>query len=430
MGNIELCRCLRKEEDQNQEDNTELKTEKNDNKKNVLNLDKTADTFSTNFNQNLTTKENLLISQENKKENTECSFSQNIKTNSSLNHSDSPDRERYSDKIESSRSNFDPNKLHNNNNTNNNTNNINIVENNLTPYSNSDDTSPTNKNSNKNLHINNNNEFSEPPTLKASKKQLMYINMGNNPPLEVINELNTESFNESLRISGEKKKKTEMRNNIDDLKIELLADFERKDTTTGNMKNSIKIERNSQLHQNNKSGSFKKNENSINNNNDINDAWKNLLITNVIPEKKLLSDFDDEIMYQGIVQKFTAGANKNSKATYIDKFCLLTKREFKCYKSKETFLKLQNPSYRINLENIAYAKRLFIPNANNTSTFGKKNGNVKNYFYFYIQIMDPSEESLIKQYTWSSEDESGSPSPRSARKSKIILFLKLFFSKF
>ena len=58
---------------------------------------------------------------------------------------------------------------------------------------------------------------------------MIYINPGNYPPLEVINELNTESFNESFKISEEKRKKSEMKTKLESLQIELFEADETED---------------------------------------------------------------------------------------------------------------------------------------------------------------------------------------------------------
>ena len=265
---------------------------------------------------------------------------------------------------------------------------------------------------------------------RGSKKQLAFVNLMNKPPLEIINELVTESFTDSIRKSEAKIKRTEhkQKSNIDEMKIELKSDLE--DYLNENGKNFasqtdlykidkhfiLKSVRQNLNYTGNEINNNKDTDNSMENSisskkkkyeinfvkkqvekTDINSAWKNISISNVIPENKLLSNLDDEIMFQSVLDKFTASTNKRQKHTHIDKFCMINKKEFRCYKSKETFLTLQNPSQRILFENISNVKRLLIP-----ENGSKLNANEKTNYYFYL-VMGSNELSHI--YNWSSEDE-------------------------
>lgn len=262
--------------------------------------------------------------------------------------------------------------------------------------------------------------------MRPSKKNL-YLNLQSIQPLEVINELNTESFNDSLKISEEKRKKTEKTQNVD-LKLELIGEqdddtphksSEKEVIQTQNSFNK-QIERQAKLleeEQNEHKRMYDSKQKLEQVDISCEWNWKNTLITNIISESKLLSTSDDDIMFQGVLDKIIENPSNTRKLTYSNKFCVISKKEFKCFKSKETFLHLQNPLQSIDLERILFAKKIVIPSserANNTN-------NVR-LFHFYVQLADLNyDESLREQYTWSSEDESNPESKRNRLKMKNFL---------
>lgn len=241
--------------------------------------------------------------------------------------------------------------------------------------------------------------------------------MGSNPPLEIINELHTESFNDSFKISEEKRKKFEMKNKMEGLRIELHEVSDSYEQNY-NLPATYYHSKNYLSDRNSKNGNFevkkslnKKNKflsipnrvknsqsHSISQENDINETWKNILITNIIPEKKLLSGSDQEAIYQGNLNKLVPNSSKKIKPTYVMKFCFVNKKEFLCYKSKESFLCLQPPQFKISLDTIAYASRIRL---NEYKISGKT------FYYMYLQISEYKDDSSGRQpYIWSSEDDS------------------------
>ena len=234
--------------------------------------------------------------------------------------------------------------------------------------------------------------------------------MSNNPPLEVINELMTESCNESFKLSEKKKIKKESRHHLEELKLELIEAFDknRRDSEYNqsnqiNQDNQKKSDYN--MHSNIRETKPRNKQEGLTYNK-RSEAWGAILITDIIPESKLLSDSDNEILIHSQLNKFVPTENKRTKPLYVSKYCLITKKEFVCYKSKETFIKMQPPQFRIALNTIAYANCIKLPNTKLP------------VFYFYIQLIDHTEESMIKSNTYSSENDS---SPESIHKSKYIL---------
>jgi hypothetical protein len=156
---------------------------------------------------------------------------------------------------------------------------------------------------------------------------------------------------------------------------------------------------------------------------DINEAWKNILITNLIPENKLLSGSDQDAIFQGALNKLVPNSSRKIKPTYVIKYCLVNKKEFLCFKSKESFLCLQQPQFKISLDSIAYANRIRL---NEYKISGKT------YYYMYIQIGEVKDDSSTRHpYIWSSEDDS-SPENKRSKKNKFIhkfFFLNYFLRK-
>lgn len=212
-------------------------------------------------------------------------------------------------------------------------------------------------------------------------------------PLEIINETNTESFNDSFKLSEEKKRKT--LENFTPINIQLKSVNSTHSITSENknaVKKSFNVNEETNTNTSIANSKVKKKES----------AWKNILITTIIPESRLLSENKEEIMFQGMLDKFTPSQNKKQNSTYMPKFIICTKYEIKMYKSKETFLKMQNPSLKIPFNTIACSKRI------NLST-AKSNKSNKILFHFYIQIGVPDSSINASSFTKSqisfSEDD-------------------------
>ena len=86
----------------------------------------------------------------------------------------------------------------------------------------------------------------------------------------------------------------------------------------------------------------KKNSNIINNMIDIN---------SIIPKNKLSKLNDNSIIFNSFLEKIIKIPERN-KIIYNERFCILTKKNFSYYKSKESYLNLSRPMLLINLKNI------------------------------------------------------------------------------
>ena len=85
---------------------------------------------------------------------------------------------------------------------------------------------------------------------------------------------------------------------------------------------------------------------------------KNIFITNkyiniynIIPKNKISKLDDNAIVCNSILEKIIKIPSKN-KIVYNERFCVLTKKTFSYYKSKESYLNLSRPLLLIDLKNI------------------------------------------------------------------------------
>ena len=87
--------------------------------------------------------------------------------------------------------------------------------------------------------------------------------------------------------------------------------------------------------------------------NDINPKGNSveLNIYNIFPKNKLLQLEDNSILCHGFLEKIIKIPNKN-KFIYNERFCILTKKTFAYYKSKENYLNLWKPLFSIKLQYI------------------------------------------------------------------------------
>ncbi len=75
-------------------------------------------------------------------------------------------------------------------------------------------------------------------------------------------------------------------------------------------------------------------------------------IKNIVPEYRLNHLKEDELIFSGTVDKITKVPGKENKISYSERFCVLTKKYFAYYKSKESYISLNKPLLLINNNNI------------------------------------------------------------------------------
>ena len=90
-----------------------------------------------------------------------------------------------------------------------------------------------------------------------------------------------------------------------------------------------------------------------------NEQQKNLNIQNIIPKNKLTRLKEDEIIYSGTLEKIL-NIPESKKITYSKRFCVLTKKYFAYYKSKESFISLNKPMFVIENNDIIRTENTFL----------------------------------------------------------------------
>ncbi len=87
-----------------------------------------------------------------------------------------------------------------------------------------------------------------------------------------------------------------------------------------------------------------------NNNNNINNNIEKIFlppgVSNVISEKKFMSLKDDDLVFSGYLKKMLNNTDKKS-ISFSDRFCVITKKIFAYYHSKESFIGLDRPLFSI-----------------------------------------------------------------------------------
>jgi hypothetical protein len=117
-----------------------------------------------------------------------------------------------------------------------------------------------------------------------------------------------------------------------------------------------------------------------------NDAWRTLKIFTIISESKLLNSNDFEILMQGEIFKYSHPSKKiKSAQLFSSKFCVITKSDFIIHKTKQSFLRMQNPIMTIPLHDIISANMI-------KYIFPHAKGKDKNFKNFYLELK--GKESL------------------------------------
>ena len=207
--------------------------------------------------------------------------------------------------------------------------------------------------------------------MKKISKPLGLTSTPSKPPLEVIKELNGEesiSRKPTVQIRGSVE---EGKYNGEETYKEIVESLKRREEIKNENKIGGGVTSNTLNNLNNQI---------LQNKNDGLNEWKNFIISNFISEGKILSDSADEILYKGNLEKLVCN---NKIYSTIEKFCVVNKTEFKCYKSKEAFLMRQKQSLIIPLKDIISCKRMLLDN-NYIQKYPKLKGN----FFFFIQLFE------------------------------------------
>ena len=147
-----------------------------------------------------------------------------------------------------------------------------------------------------------------------------------------------------------KNKINKTRNNIEEFEI-INNDLVYISNKNKNIEDNIDIEYNVDSHlKANCDNTIDTKENKEENKNIFN-TNKYINIYNIIPKNKISKLDDHAIVCNSILEKIIKIPSKN-KIVYNERFCVLTKKTFSYYKSKESYLNLSKPLLLIDLKNI------------------------------------------------------------------------------
>ena len=166
----------------------------------------------------------------------------------------------------------------------------------------------------------------------------------------------------------------------------------------------------------NKNKNIKKKENKEKENNN---KEKENKIQKIMPKNKLDKKKEDEVIYSGILEKIINEPQAN-KIIYTKRFCVLTKKTFAYYKSKESYISLNRPMFIIEKNDIIRIENTFIEG--------------EGYFGIVCEVNDKIKNLINKVNSFVTNDENGSQLLLGFRSNKYedmanwILMLNYFIS--
>jgi hypothetical protein len=168
-----------------------------------------------------------------------------------------------------------------------------------------------------------------------------------NSSLEVIDEIK-----ENVSTTNNKNEITESQNN--DLNNKTNNNIKNDNNNINNITNNNNENRQTTSNNINnkklKSKAILKNKNEKNDKiNYDNKKIKNFNIFQIIPEKKLFSLKEDDIVFASDLERMINNSDKGI-ITYSNRFCILTKSFFSYFSSKESFIRLKKPLFQINIQ--------------------------------------------------------------------------------
>lgn len=119
-------------------------------------------------------------------------------------------------------------------------------------------------------------------------------------------------------------------------------------------------------------------------NNTINVGWKQMNIYNIISNTKLNSNKKDEIMYKGNINKLVLSHIFKNCSMNIEKFCILTKEDFSIFHTKENFLLMKKPLFKILLNQVENCGRIDFSQL--------RINNLNGHFFMYINMKSEEEK--------------------------------------
>ena len=211
-----------------------------------------------------------------------------------------------------------------------------------------DENNINNNTNNKKLKSNEKNKMNDDHVKKVKKNDILENINQNFVSYKKLDFL--DGNEEEKKNLEEKNKIIKTRNNIEEFEI-INNDLVYISNKNKNLEDNIDIEYNVDSH-------LKANGDNTIDTKEIKEENKNIFnsnkyinLYNIIPKNKILKLDDNAIVCNSILEKIIKIPSKN-KIVYNERFCVLTKKTFSYYKSKESYLNLSKPLLLIDLKNI------------------------------------------------------------------------------
>ena len=237
-------------------------------------------------------------------------------------------------------------------------------------------------------------------------------------------ELNKENDNKE-NVEKEKKEESEKKEKIETNKkhykklLHIMPKIRPKNTCDEALNQNKDKKNNKTKEKANKQNHNIDNNNSKNVNNKKKDKSKEKNIHNIINKNKLNNLKEDEVMYSGVLEKILNEQQAN-KLVYAKRFCVLTKKYFSYYKSKESYISLNRPMLIIEKDDIIRIENTFLDG--------------EGYFGIVCEVNDRTKNLINKVNSFVTNDENSSQLLLGFRSNKYeemtnwILMLNYFVS--
>ena len=119
--------------------------------------------------------------------------------------------------------------------------------------------------------------------------------------------------------------------------------------------------------------------------------WKELKIEDLVNKDRLETENPFIMIFKGELMKYSFSNDPKLFINYSQRLCILTKSEFILFHSKESFLRLQKPTMKIELKDIIDYGRI--------DPRKEKFKTKKEFFYFFMKLVDKNVVTNIKKNT-------------------------------
>jgi hypothetical protein len=117
-----------------------------------------------------------------------------------------------------------------------------------------------------------------------------------------------------------------------------------------------------------------------------NPQWKELKIADLVKKERIDSENQNVMIFKSELMKYSFSTDPKLFINYCQRLCILTKSEFILFHSKESFLRLQKPTFKIDLKDVVEYGRI--------DPKKEKFKTKKEFFYFFVKFDDSKKEMM------------------------------------